>query len=109
MNFVRAAWNWLVLGAVFFRELLLSVKEVALTVLRPTRVQHSAIVAVPLSVRSEAGIALLANMITLTPGTTSLHVSEDRSILYVHVMNVSEHTVQEIKDGFEQLVMKVLP
>ena len=109
MNLVRAGWHWFVLGVVFFRELLLSVKEVALTVLRPTRVRHSAIVAIPLSVRSEAGIALLANMITLTPGTTSLHVSDDRSVLYVHVMNVSEDTGQEIKDGFEHLVMKVLP
>ena len=109
MTLVRTTWSWFVLGVVFFRELLLSVKDVALTVLRPTRVQHSAIVAVPLSVRSEAGIALLANMITLTPGTTSLHVSDDRSVLYVHVMNVSEGTVQDIKEGFERLVMKVLP
>ncbi len=50
-----------------------------------------------------------SNMITLTPGTTSLHVSEDRSTLYVHVMNVSDDSVRQIKDGFERSVKEVLP
>ena len=60
-------------------------------------------------VRGDSGIALLANMITLTPGTTSLHVSEDRKVLYVHVMNLSDETVGLIKSGFERRVREVLP
>lgn len=87
----------------------MSVKEVVLTVLNPGRVQQSAIVAVPLDVRSDLGISLLANMITLTPGTTSLHVSDDRKVLYVHVMNHSEASVDQIKQGFERKVMEALP
>jgi multisubunit Na+/H+ antiporter MnhE subunit len=42
-------------------------------------------------------------MVTLTPGTTSLHVSDDRSTLYVHVMNVSDDTVAQTKEGFEAM------
>jgi multicomponent Na+:H+ antiporter subunit E len=105
-NFVHA---WAFLAGLFLKELIMSVKEVALTVLHPERVPHSAIVAVPLDVRSDFGISLLANMITLTPGTTSLHVSEDRKVLYVHVMNASGDTVSQIKQGFERRVMDVLP
>ena len=108
MKLLRSIRAWIALASLFLRELTLSVKEVVLTVLRPARVRHSAIVAVPLDVRSELGIALLANMITLTPGTTSLHVSGDRKVLYVHVMNVSDETVAQIKDGFERQVMEVL-
>lgn len=101
--------DWLRLVALFFRELALSVKDVTITVLNPRRPIRSAITSVPLDLKSDNGITLLANMITLTPGTTSLHVSEDRSTLYIHVMNVSDETVEQIKQGFERRVKEVLP
>jgi multicomponent Na+:H+ antiporter subunit E len=107
--FANAALAWGRLAGLFLKELALSVKEVTLTVLDPQRASRSAILAVPLDVKSDAGITLLANMITLTPGTVSLHVSEDRTTLYVHVMNVSDLSVRQIKDGFERRVKEVLP
>jgi multicomponent Na+:H+ antiporter subunit E len=109
MRVSRIAFGWLTLTSLFLRELALSVQEVVLTVIDPRRVRRSAIVAVPLEVRSDAGISVLANMITLTPGTTSLHVSDDRRVLYVHVMNASDQSVRQIKDGFERSVLEVLP
>ncbi|AHB47638.1 sodium:proton antiporter [Hyphomicrobium nitrativorans NL23] len=108
MSFATKAVAWGRLGALFFREFALSVKDVSLAVLDPRRPLRPAIVAVPLDVKSDAGITLLANMITLTPGTTSLHVSEDRKTLYVHAMNASESTVADIKAGFEAKVREVL-
>lgn len=99
---------WVRLIALFFRELALSVQDVAITVMNPDRPIHSAIVAVPLDVKSDEGITLLANMITLTPGTTSLHVSDDRSTLYVHVMNASDQSAVQIKEGFERSIREVL-
>lgn len=106
---MTALTPWLHLTVIFFRDLALSVKDVVLTVLNPYRPIRSAILAVPLDVESDGGITLLANMVTLTPGTTSLHVSDDRSTLYIHVMNVSDDTVAETKDGFERHVRQVLP
>ncbi|MCW5652817.1 Na+/H+ antiporter subunit E [Hydrogenophaga sp.] len=108
MRRIRALWNWLALAGIFLRELVLSVREVALTVLRPQRAARSGIVAVPLTVRSDAGIALLANMVTLTPGTTSLHVSADRRVLYAHVMNLQGDPVAQIVEGFEARVRAAL-
>lgn len=106
------AWRrlraWILLIGMFFRELALSVHHVALAVLWPGRVQSSGIVAVPLSLRSDMAISTLANMITLTPGTTSLHVSDDRSLLYIHVMNLSDDVVEQIKTGFEHRVKEAL-
>lgn len=106
---MNALIAWVRLIALFFRDLALSVRDVAILVLRPRRPFRSAIVAVPLDVKSDEGITLLANMITLTPGTTSLHVSENRSTLYAHVMNASDESVARIKDGFESCVREVLP
>lgn len=100
--------NWMVLVLLFCRELAKSVQDVVLNVLKPQRITSSAIVALPLEVESELGIALLANMITLTPGTTSLHISDDRRYLYIHVMNYSESVINDIKQGFERRVLKVL-
>jgi multicomponent Na+:H+ antiporter subunit E len=52
---------------------------------------------------------MLANLITLTPGTLSLDVADDRSCLYVHSIDVGdpEQFRREIKDGFERLVYEV--
>lgn len=99
---------WVRLAALFFKDLALSVRDVAVLVLRPRQPFRSAIVAVPLDLKSDEGVTLLANMITLTPGTTSLHVSEDRSMLYAHVMNASDESVVQIKNGFERCVREVL-
>jgi multicomponent Na+:H+ antiporter subunit E len=55
-------------------------------------------------------ITFLANLITLTPGTLSLDVSDDRSVLYVHGMFVEDpqQMREQIKNGFERRVLELL-
>lgn len=106
-------WNllaWVALGLLFLRELLLSAWQVLRTTLSPEIRARSAIVAVPIALRSDAGITLLADMVTLTPGTTSLHVSEDRGTLFVHAMDAAspEEVAASIQDGFERATRRVL-
>lgn len=108
LMWIRRTRAWLVLASLFARELALSVNDVLKAVLRPSRVQRSGIVAVPLSLRDDASIALLANLVTLTPGTTSLHVSDDKGVLYVHAMNLGDDTVAQIQSGFERRVKECL-
>lgn len=108
MKLLRRSTAWLVLAALFLRELTFSVRDVLAAVVDPGRIEHSGIVAVPLDVRSDTAIAMLANLITLTPGTTSLHVSEDRRRLYVHVMNLSDDVIERIKTGVERRVMEAM-
>lgn len=95
----------------FLRELMVSAYRVAVLVLRPDMADHirPAIVGVPLSVKSDAEITLLANMITLTPGTVSVDVSDDRKTLYVHalVMTDRQALIDDIKNGFERKVREV--
>lgn len=108
MRSIKWLFDWTVLILTFGRELAKSVYDVVLNVIHPGRISHSAIVAVPLDVKSDLGIALLANMVTLTPGTTTLHISDDRTRLYAHVMNYSDSVITDIKGGFEQQILKVL-
>jgi multicomponent Na+:H+ antiporter subunit E len=55
---------------------------------------------------------LLANLITLTPGTLSLDVSADRRVLYIHVMYIDDDDLdsirRSIKEGFERRVLEAL-
>jgi multicomponent Na+:H+ antiporter subunit E len=95
----------------FFYELAASAIRVAIVVLTPDMktALRPAIIAFPLTVKSDAEITLLANLITLTPGTLSIDVSEDRSVLYVHVLTLStrESLIADIAGGFEARVREI--
>ena len=75
----------------------------------PTHYMKPAVIAVPLDARTEGEIALVANLISLTPGTLSLDVSSDRRVLYLHVMYLDdlEQTRAQIKQ-FEARVLELL-
>lgn len=109
MRLAKWLFEWLMLIVLFLTELAKSVYDVLQNIINPQRVGASAIVKVPLDVKSDLGIALLANMVTLTPGTTTLHVANDKSCFYAHVMNYSDSVVDDIKQGFERQILKVLP
>jgi multicomponent Na+:H+ antiporter subunit E len=91
-------------------ELIVANVRVAYDVVTPAAMRDPAVVAVPLDARTDFEIMLLANLITLTPGTLSLDLSPDRQTLYVHAMFVEdpEEFRREIKDGFERRVLDLL-
>lgn len=93
----------------FLKEILLSNAAVARSLLSPVSSLSPGIVAVPLDLKSDAGITVLANLITLTPGTLSLDVSPDRKTLFVHALHVEDPDAfrREVKEGFERRVKEV--
>ena len=97
------------LALYFLRELLLANAAVARSVLSPASSLTPGIVAVPLDLTSDAGITTLANLITLTPGTLSIDVAEDRRTLFVHALHVGDPEAfrREVKEGFERRVKEV--
>lgn len=92
----------------FFKELALSAWKVAVLVTRPKLRVQPGIFAYPLTVTTDFEITLLANLITLTPGTLSVDISEDRKTLYVHAIDCSdiEATKKDIRNGFERKIME---
>lgn len=58
------------------------------------------IVAVDISLKSNIGLLMMVNLITMTPGTLSLDLSEDRKKLYIHAMHVEsrEALVRDINE-----------
>ncbi|MAT57873.1 MAG: Na+/H+ antiporter subunit E [Ignavibacteriae bacterium] len=94
----------------FTYELILANLKIAMDILTPTHLMKPAIVAIPLDAKTDLEITLLANIITLTPGTLSLDLSKDRKTLYIHAMYVvsAEETIKEIKEGFEKKLLEVM-
>ncbi|MEM1381988.1 MAG: Na+/H+ antiporter subunit E [Pseudomonadota bacterium] len=97
------------LALTFVWELIKSSVSVAMIVLSPWRQLKPAIIAYPLTVKGDAEITLLANMITLTPGTLSMDVSDDRSTLFIHAIDAddSEAIIRDIKESFEGQIERV--
>lgn len=92
----------------FLYELVLSAWRVALLVMSPRMNLKPGILAYPLKVDRDFEITLLANLITLTPGTLSVDVSEDRRLLYVHAIDCSDpaSTRRDIAEGFERKILE---
>lgn len=111
MRLVKSILAWIEVGASFAIELAKATRATIAAVLGDGSRLRPAILAVPLDVRSAGGITLFADMVTLTPGTTSLDVAEDNRTLYVHVLDVrdAERTIAEMKRTLERRAMKVLP
>ena len=92
----------------FLYELIMSAWRVAVMVLSPKMDLTPGIFAYRLKVDTDFEITLLANLITLTPGTLSVDVSEDRSTLYVHAIDCSdpEGARADIANGFERKILE---
>lgn len=75
---------------------------------RPERLQP-AFVLLPLELKSDLAISLLANTISLTPGTVSARLSPDRKSLLVHGLHVPDagELVATIKARYEAPLKEV--
>lgn len=98
-------------GLFFLKELLVANIKVAYDILTPHYYMRPTLIALPLRAKTNLEIMLLANMITLTPGTLSIDVSKNRKILYVHALYVKNNDVekvkQHIKEGFERRLLEL--
>jgi multicomponent Na+:H+ antiporter subunit E len=97
------------LGLFFVWELIRANLRLAFDVATPSFQMRPGIIAVPLEVTEDSEILLLAMLINLTPGSVALDVSEDRRVMYVHVMYISspDDARAEIKQGFERRILQL--
>jgi len=94
---------------VFAFDLVAASLAVARIVVAPRRQNRPAIVAVPVDARTEWGVALFAYLVSLTPGSTCLHVADDRRTLYVHFLDAPDPEARAagIKALFERRIIQL--
>ena len=92
-------------------DIVLANIAVARQVLGPSDRLHSQFIWLPLDLTNIHGISALASIITLTPGTLTAELSEDRQFLLIHCLNVQDPDalIAEIKQRYEAPMREMFP
>ena len=93
----------------FIRELILSSVSVLKQVLQPQLNITPGIFTYETRLSGDWEITVLALLLTLTPGSVVMEVSEDGSVFYIHAMDIEEskETVLRSIGKFEQAILEV--
>ena len=92
--------------AFFAKELVMANLTVAFDIITPVWHMKPGVIAMPLEAKTELEITMVANIISLTPGTLSLDVSDDRRVLFIHAMFLDNE--QELRDSLQDMERRVL-
>jgi multicomponent Na+:H+ antiporter subunit E len=107
--YIDRVWAAIKLTLLFIKELTLSNISVLLLVIRPKLNINPRIFALPTELEHDWEITLLSSLITLTPGTIVVHVSDDQRVLYVHAIDADDvdDAIYSIKNSFEKAIKEV--
>jgi multicomponent Na+:H+ antiporter subunit E len=94
---------------IFCSELIKANIAVLKVILSPRLTMRPGIFALETELEKDWEITVLSNLITLTPGTLVLEVSEDNKTLYIHAMDIDdvEQARLDIKNTFEKAIKEV--
>lgn len=90
----------------FLRALVVASAIVAWEVVTPRNRINQGIIRLPLRTRSPGVATVIANAISLTPGTVTLEVAEDPLTLYVHVLHLRQ--VEHVREDLRELELRAL-
>lgn len=100
------------LAAIVTRDILLSNVHVAARVLGLRRAErHHAFVEVPLRLRDPLPLAILAIIITATPGTLWVDYDPETGLLLTHVYDLADADEWRatVRDRYEALLLEIFP
>ena len=107
--YLGRVWAVIKLCVLFLKELILANIAVLKVVLQPKLTLEPAFFKYETKLTREWEITLLSSLITLTPGTVVVHISDDSKYLFVHAIDAAdvEDTVVSIRDSFEKAILEV--
>ncbi len=83
--------------------------QVAKLIMNPMRKLRPAFIEYPLDTDHDFAVTVLAATISLTPGTVSIDVNSDRSVLLIHGLDIEDEaaTIAEIKNRYEKPIREI--
>lgn len=94
LRILEHTWALTSFAAFYLAEVVLSNLRVARDVLRPRLAIQPAVYRLPVEGLTDRQLLLAANLITMTPGTLTLDVAEDRRSLLIHSMAAPDPEAQ---------------
>jgi len=102
-------WAVVKLASLFLKELVMSNFSVLKLIVQPTMPIRPAIFAMPTVLEQDWEITLLSSLITLTPGTVVIDISDDNKTLYIHSIDFEDidEAIDSIRNTFEKAILEV--
>ncbi|MEK3954400.1 MULTISPECIES: Na+/H+ antiporter subunit E [Psychrobacillus] len=102
-------WAVVKLSSLFLKELVMSNFSVLKLIIQPTMPIRPAIFAMPTVLEQDWEITLLSSLITLTPGTVVIDISDDNKTLYIHSLDFEDidEAIDSIRNTFEKAILEV--
>lgn len=108
-HYLKPVWSVVKLAGLFMKELIMANIDVIKIVVQKEIRNQPAFFAYPTELTKDWEISLLSQLITLTPGTIVVAVSDDKKTLYIHSIDFSDidSEVDAIKNSFEKAIKEV--
>lgn len=105
-GFILRLVRLLVFILYYLRELVISSLFVAWDIITPKDLMKPGFVEVPIDLKSDTSIIMLANLISMTPGSLTVDMTPDRKKIYVHAMYLydREKFIAKIKNELEDRI-----
>lgn len=103
-------WGWTRFAGFYLREILSSNFNIVWDVLTPDDKSRPGIIALDLPTEmTDNQVLLVSNLMTMTPGTLSLELTEDRAKLLVHVLYLRdvESTRNHLMENYVHRVLNL--
>jgi multisubunit Na+/H+ antiporter MnhE subunit len=90
----------------YLAELVKANFYIAYIILSPKMKTQPGFIEFPLKIKSPAGLLLFSNLISMTPGSLSAEISEDKKTLLIHALMINDK--QKAMDEFENIQKRIL-
>ncbi|MCZ8535205.1 Na+/H+ antiporter subunit E [Psychrobacillus psychrodurans] len=107
--YMDRVWAVIKLASLFLKELVMSNFSVLKLIVQPSMPIRPAIFAMTTVLEQDWEITLLSSLITLTPGTVVIDISDDNKTLFIHSIDFEDidEAVDSIRNTFEKAIMEV--
>jgi len=108
MNVLKTSYYVIEFLVFYLMKLVESNIVIAYDILTPKMHTNPCLIKVPLTIISNIGLLLFSNLLSMTPGTLSIDISDDKKFMWVHVLyNKSEEEmlaeIQEIQGKISRI------
>lgn len=109
LRIIKRIYRVFILLVYFLFELIKANFIVTFEILTPNFYMEPGVIAYPLSLKTDFQISILANFLTLTPGSLTIDISPDKKTMFIHFMYIKDPDkfIEHLKNGLEKRILDI--